>query len=38
VGSIPTLVDDYGDMPPSIEEEMRYRYEDRQDIMSRGII
>lgn len=38
VGGIPTLVDDYGDMPPSIEEEMRYRYEDRQDIMSRGII
>ncbi len=39
VGGIPTqLPDDYTDVPSQIEDEMRYRYQEPQDLISRGIV
>lgn len=37
VGSIPTE-DDYNDLPPDVQEELRYQYQEPQDVFSRGIV
>lgn len=38
VGSIPTDDDQFHDLPPGIQDELRHQYQEPQDALSRGIV